>query len=317
MKKYRSIAAVLAVILVVVAVLAGIHFLKPTAISITKKVIKNLDKVESFTGDINVEYEGPISVSGLDFDLVLKADSTMENAVKAGVSHTSGTIGTKLPIIGDIDIPIESYQKVENDEAVTYMSMDGTHWHKMKKASSDQESSQGSSEEAEEAGTGTDTEFKPDYKTILGIMKKINDGELSATLAEETEMIGEKEVYRIDVLVTGDLIAELLKAANEASGEGASLPEDMTLTGGDVKMIFYVYKNEMLPAGMVLDGTALGSVLMQKMNKGQDITVDTKKCIITISNLDYNKVNDLQIPESVITSAVEGEFNLFEGAMGL
>ena len=131
-------------------------------------------------------------------------------------------------------------------------------------------------------------------------------------------MKGDKEVYRMDVTVSGDLIAEVLKAAEEASDEGTSIPQDLDLTGADANIVFYVYKEEMLPASIVIDCTALGSVLIREMLKDGEFSASADKCVITIDNLEYNTVDELQIPQEVISSATDSDdFNLFENASGL
>ena len=309
MKKSRMIALLLAVVMAL-STLTGCSLFKPTAVSITQKVMKNVEKVQSFTGNIKLDYEGPASISGMEVDLTLRADCDMESSVASGVSHVKGTIGADLPVLGNIDLPIESYQQIENDEPVAYMSMDGNNWIKVK---SEKETDGNGTEESSE-----NTAAGPDLKTGLGILQKIARGEIKAELAEETEMKGDKEVYRMDVTVSGDLIAEVLKAAEEASDEGTSIPQDLDLTGADANIVFYVYKEEMLPASIVIDCTALGSVLIREMLKDGEFSASADKCVITIDNLEYNTVDELQIPQEVISSATDSDdFNLFENASGL
>jgi hypothetical protein len=240
MKKSRIIAIFLAAVVALTS-LTGCSLFKPTAVSITKKVMKNLETVKSVKGNIRADYEGPASAEGIEFDLALNADLEMETVRDSGVSHVKGSVGTKFPVIGEISLPVESYMQTRDDEAVVYASMDGENWLKLQ---NDKEN-------------GQETEKLPDYKVMLGILQKIVSGDVKAVLAEETEMKGEREVYRMDVNVSGELIGEILRAADDMSGEGSSISEDLDFTGADANIVLYIYKDEMLPAAATVDCTAL------------------------------------------------------------
>ena len=234
MKKSRIIAIFLAAVVALTS-LTGCSLFKPTAVSITKKVMKNLETVKSVKGNIRADYEGPASAEGIEFDLALNADLEMETVRDSGVSHVKGSVGTKFPIIGEISLPVESYMQTRDDEAVVYASMDGENWLKLQ------------NDKENEQENGQETEKLPDYKVMLGILQKIVSGDVKAVLAEETEMKGEREVYRMDVNVSGELIGEILRAAGDMSGEGSSISEDLDFTGADANIVLYIYKDEMLP----------------------------------------------------------------------
>ena len=301
MKKSRIIAILLAAVMAL-ASLTGCSLFKPTAVSITKKVMKNLETVKSVKGNIGADFEGPASVSGMEFDLVLNADLELEAVRDSGISHVKGTVGTEIPIIGSITLPVESYQVTQNSVAVAYSSMDGKNWIK---STSDKDNTQ-------------ETEKLPDYKVMLGILQKIVSGDIKAVLAEETEMKGEREVYRMDINVSGELIGDILRAADEMSGEGSSIPEDLDFTGADADIVLYVYKDEMLPASATVDCTALGNLLITERLSENDVSVSANKFVVTMDNLEYNTIDELKIPEEVISSAVDSaDTDLFDNALGM
>ena len=304
MKKSRIIAIFLAAVMALIS-LTGCSLFKPTAVSITKKVMKNLETVKSVKGSIRADYEGPASVEGIEFNLALNADLNMETVRDSGVSHVKGSVGTELPVFGEISLPVESYMMTRDDEAVVYASMDGENWLKLE---NDKENAQ-------------ETEKLPNYKVMLGILQKIVSGDIKAVLAEETEMRGEREVYRMDVNVSGELIGEILRAADDMSGEGSSISEDLDFTGADANIVLYVYKDEMLPAAATVDCTALGSLLIKDMLRENGVSVTTDKFVITVDDLEYNTIDELKIPEKVISSAADApdspDSGLFENASGL
>ena len=305
MKRLRMIAIILAAVMALSS-LTGCSLFKPTAVSITKKVMKNLETVKSVKGDIRADYEGPASVEGIEFNLALKADLKTETVRDLGVSHVKGSVGTELPILGEISLPVESYIEARNDEAVVYASMDGENWMKLE---NNEENGQENAQE---------TEKLPNYKVMFGILQKIVSGDIKAVLAEETEMKGEREVYRMDINVSGELIGEILRVADDMSGEGASIPEDLDFTGADADIILYVYKDEMLPASVTVDCTALGNLLIREKLSENGVSVSANKFVITLDDLEYNTIDELKIPEKVISSASDApDSGLFEDVTGL
>ena len=308
MKRLRMIAIILAAVMALSS-LTGCSLFKPTAVSITKKVMKNLETVKSVKGNIRADYEGPASVEGIEFNLALKADLKTETVRDLGVSHVKGSVGTELPILGEISLPVESYIDTRDDEAVVYASMDGENWMKLE---NDEENGQENAQE---------TEKLPNYKVMLGILQKIVSGDIKAVLAEETEMKGEREVYRMDVNVSGELIGEILRVADDMSGEGASIPEDLDFTGADADIILYVYKDEMLPASVTVDCTALGNLLIREKLSENGVSVSANKFVITLDDLEYNTIDELKIPEKVISSAADAsdasDAGLFDSVTGL
>ena len=305
MKRLRMIAIILAAVMALSS-LTGCSLFKPTAVSITKKVMKNLETVKSVKGNIRADYEGPASVEGIEFNLALKADLKTETVRDSGVSHVEGSVGTELPIFGEISLPVESYIETRDDEAVVYASMDGENWMKLE---NNEENGQENAQE---------TEKLPNYKVMLGILQKIVSGDIKAVLAEETEMKGEREVYRMDINVSGELIGEIFRAADDMSGAGASIPEDLDFTGADADIVLYVYKDEMLPASVTVDCTALGNLLIKEKLSENGVSVSANKFVITLDDLEYNTIDELKIPEKVISSAFDApDSGLFEDVTGL
>ena len=308
MKKSRIIAVFLSAVMAL-TFLTGCSLFKPTAVSITKKVMKNLDTVKSVKGNIKADYEGPASIEGIEFNLALNSDLQMETVKDSGVSHVKGSVGTELPVFGEISLPVESYMQTGDDKAVVYASMDGENWLKLE---NDEENEQENEQKIEEL---------PNYKAMLGILQKIVSGDIKAVLAEETEMRGEREVYRMDINVSGELIGEILRAADDMSGEGSSISEDLDFTGADANIVLYVFKDEMLPAAATVDCTALGNLLIKDMLSENGVSVTTDKFVITVDDLEYNTIDELKIPEKVISSAEDAsdasDAGLFDNAVGL
>ena len=223
MKKSGIIALLLAVA-VAAAAIAGFLLSKPTPANITRKTIKSLGKVTSFKSDVKMDYDGTVSVMGIEADFTLRGDFDQEAAVDTGVSHLKGSVGTKLPLIGDVSLPVES------SGITVYSSMDGTKWAKSYQ---------------ENAESENDDQWK-DLKMVMGILHLISSGEIKAELAQETEMIGEKEAYRMDITISGEFMMQLLKEVAQAQGDAADIPQDLDLTGADAEVVLYILKKSTL-----------------------------------------------------------------------
>ena len=303
MKKTRITALILAIAMTLCA-LTGCSLFKPTAVSLTKKTVENLGKVQSVKADTNVDYEGAVTIAqlGTDMDIKLSGDFDTEAVIGTGTSHVDGSVSTTLPIFGDISIPVESYQQIVDGGAVSYTNVFDTGWVKTESKEEDSKTS----------------DFNLDPKAIFAILQKIVSGEIAAEPAEETEMLGDKEVYKMEVTVSGDLLNEMIKAAAEAEGEDSEALKDIDLTGADAGLVLYIIKDTKLPAKVSIDCTELGNVLMQKMSEDKSFTSKATKFEITMDNIEYDTIDELKIPDEVISSATDADsVNLFENVPGM
>ena len=163
--------------------------------------------------------------------------------------------------------------------------------------------------------------FNLDYKVVLGIMQKISDGELKAELAEETEQLRGQEVYRMNISVTGDLLGEIVQALASSQGNNAAVPKDFDISDGDAEIELYIYKETRLPAKLVIDCTALGRAVIRNLLKnsaaGESVSTGTNRFVITADVLAYNTVDEITVPQEVISSAVKPQqFDLLSIFMG-
>ena len=299
--KKTGVVAILLAVAIAFAALIGCGLLKPTAVSLARDMAKNLSKTTSVKADIKVDYDGEVSMSGMGADVGIDADLELEAMTKTGVSHMKGTAGVTLPIVGTYKTPVESYQQIEDDAVVVYATTDGSEWTKSRRSRDSQ---------------GEDSSSGNNSQAILGILQKIISGEVKAELAEDTEMIGGKEVYRMDITVSGALLDEMIKAVAAAQGKESELPGDLDLTGADADITLYIEKSTKLPVQMKIDCTALGNVVMQRLFKDVVFDGTTKQFIITVDFKEYNTLENLEVPEEVRSSAKEnGEADILDGLM--
>jgi hypothetical protein len=76
-----------------------------------------------------------------------------------------------------------------------------------------------------------------------------------------------------------------------------------------------------LPAAFTVDCTALGNLLIGDMLSENGVSVTTEKFVVTVDDLEYNTIDELKIPEKVISSAEDAsdasDAGLFDNAVGL
>ena len=294
MKKSRILASLLAIV-IAAAALAGCSFLKPTAIGLIRKMAGNMDKVTSVKSSIVIEYDGSVNTGFGNLDIGLDADLDMESAKSTGVSHVSGTLSGSLFGLS-LDMPVESYMQTQENALTTYTSVDGRNWIRK------------TTDPGDNAGAQN---FKLDGKTILAILTKIKDKEITADLAEETEKIGDRDAYRIDIMVKGDLIGELIRASAASGREQAQALQDIDFSGADVNVVLYIYKDDNMPARVQADCTALGGILIQEQIREEGLDLSTERFVVTVDFTEFNTIDSLEIPEEVRSSAVEGDVDLF------
>ena len=293
------VLAAAAAIAIVVGGLALAGFFKLTPMKLARKSIKELAKVQSFDSDISIEYEGTIDFFGSDVEFALNADCDLKGVTKTGTGHVNGTLSTKLPLLGEISIPVEGYQQYQDDGVLTYTKFNQSQWLRSKVAPASAEGVQ----------------FDLDYKVVLGIMQKIASGEIRTELAQETETLRGQEVYRMDISIAGDLLNQILLAVSKAQGENSAVPEDFDISDGDAAIVLYIYKESKLPARIAIDCTALGRAVIRNLLKnnsaGESISTGTSRFVITADITEYDTIDEITIPEEVVSGAVEPEeFNL-------
>ena len=300
MKRNRVLITVLVVTAVIAAVIGGLAlagFFKLTPVRLARRSVKELAKVESFDSEITMEYEGTIDFMGKDVEFALRADCDFQGVTKAGTSYINGTLGTKLPILGELSVPVEGYQQYEDSGLTTYTRFNQSEWLK-NKAQAAQPS-------------GEEVQFELDSKVVLGIMQKIAEGEIKADLAEETEQLRGQEVYKMNIAVAGDLLNQILLAVRGKQGGNSAAAKDFDISDGDAAVVLYIYKESKLPAKMILDCTALGRAVIRNLLKnssaGESVSTGTNRFVITADVLDYNTIDEITIPQEVISSAVVPE----------
>jgi len=291
MKVMKSIAAVM--ILVAVILGAGYYILEthPTPVHLAKRTADNLGKVHSAEAEVEMDYEGTVTVLKNDVQIGMGTKFDMEAVTDPAASHTNGSLTVSFMGM-DVDVPLESYVQKENGESILYINIAIKVWTKQK------------------VNDPANTVPEIDTRAVTALLiQKIISGEITAELSEETEMICDKEAYKLSFDISGKTLEELLTVAAAYNEKAAKLAENLDLTGTGAHIDMWIYKDMKLPARIAIDCTALGSYLVQSMLEEKGLIGTATKFTAVMTFKQYNTIEKIEVPEKVISSAVESSGN--------
>ena len=179
---------------------------------IAGKTVSKMQALQSVTGELTVDYDGTISYMGIGVDIGVDAD--LEVQILTGEhmrSHETGTV--TIEALGfSYPVALENYALQEEDGFTSYINLQKGKW-------------------LRHHGTGTESEKTESFdstKFVFGMIQKIMQGEIKAEASKETEMLGDQEVRRMDIAISGPALQELVKSVAE-SGK-FDLPADLDLS---------------------------------------------------------------------------------------
>ena len=299
----KGIVGVLSAIVIAVAAIGIYRWLHPTPLGLIRQMLGKLNSVNSFNAEMTIEMGGTLSIGGIEADLGLDSDTAIETVISAGTSHQKGDI--KVSLLGmSYDAPLESYQQAEGSKMTSYTSINGGKWIKSV-ADASQESPQG--QDGQQPEESQDVNIDVDSKMVIGLFRKIVSGEVQTVLAKETETICGKEAYRIDITVAGDLLEDLAKILVRAMGENLQLPDNLDLSKVKAVLVLHIYKDSRLPASVRIDCTELGNALLFDTLQQEGIQGHADRFVFEFVVSEYNTIEKIEIPQEVISTAVEGE----------
>ena len=293
--KKRVTAVLLAVLAIVLAAAAFMYF-NPTPARLIGRMARNLEKVSSVEAEVSAEYEGSVTVRVLgmpvETSLMINTDLDVEAVTQPAAAHIEGRVGGTVYKFS-ADTPLECYVREEDGGSAAYMSTDSAHWIRhMTKESGNESSLNGS-----------------DGKLVLGLIQKILSGEIKADLAKETVTICGQEAYRISIGISGDILQQIVEIIY-SSGNAVNIPEGLDVRDAGTKCELYIYKKKNLPARLTIDCAPLGNAVMQSLLGKQDLAGAADRFTVTATFTGYNTIDSIEVPEEVVSSAVESPESL-------
>ncbi|MGN0334637.1 MAG: DUF6612 family protein [Lachnospiraceae bacterium] len=246
--------------------LTGCGQKKVTAESLLKEAQANMQKMESFTGDMDMQISMGMSSDemGMNMNIDMGMDGTFESMTDPQIFHLDGSM--TMSMLG-MSMDMEVYTQAEEDKIVTYTGVMGT-WVKQ------------------------ETDLDENVETLQDMYSMVGDGQ-DMILAEKTEMFDGREVYVLTAKVSGEQLESLLGQMESMTGEMGTM--DLSSMTADVTM--KIYKDMMLPASVIVDMTVGGEGME---SNGMTVTLD--KMNVTMNYTGYNDVENITIPEEALNA---------------
>lgn len=250
------------VMLLSAVVFGGCGKKEVTAESLVKEVNENMEKVKSYTGDMDMKMSMNVSSQGVAMDMDMGMQGTIEYTAEPEIVHMKGTMDVSL--LG-LSMDMDMYSQVEDDKATVYMCM-MNEWMKSE--------------------TGIDESSIQDMYAIA------EDGK-DMTLAEETEKIGDREVYVLTSTITGEEFQEIM-GVMENMTEGVG---DMDWSNMQANVTMKIYKDTILPASVSIEMSDSGEGI-----ESEGVTVKFNNLSVAMNYVDFDSVDSIEIPEEALAA---------------
>lgn len=259
----KKLAWLLASVMILSAVvLGGCGKKEVTAESLVKQANENMEKVKSFAGDLDMQMSMNISSEGVAMDMNMGMTGAIECTSEPEIFHMNGTMSMDLL---NMSMDMDMYTQVDGDKSITYINM-MDEWMK-------------SEETVEEGGM-------EDMYTVAG------DGK-DMTLAEETEKIGDKEVYVLTSTISGEEFQEIMGSMEEMT---ESLGE-VDFSTMEAEVTLKIYKDTVLPASV--------SIVMSDSGEGiesEGVLVKFNNISVVLNYNEFDSIDSITIPEEALSA---------------
>ncbi|MBC5687685.1 hypothetical protein H8S37_01880 [Mediterraneibacter sp. NSJ-55] len=269
-KKKRRVALTgkyVALIGVCLACLTGCS--QVTSKKLVDNAAKNMEKEKSFANTVKLDFQVDAVVDSMGVSMEMEMESTA--SPRAG--HAAGT--AKVNVKGtEVASEMEIYQVTEGNEHVTYSSI----YDEWTKETAGASSQIGVNENFFQSAKEPMEAFHLSKETVEVEGKECYQMYGDIPCKELTDFLGEEMIYAFGLL---------------------ELPEMDTVENMKIPVIFDVYKEEMLPARMIVDMKEAVENLYDSYGEGKNVSDFTIELIFR----DYGKVPQIQVPQEVKEAA--------------
>ena len=243
-----------------------------TAESLVKEANANMEKAKSYAGDLDMEMSMNLSSEGVSMDMDMGMEGTFEGMSEPEIFHMKGSMD--MSMLG-VSVDMDMYAQVEGEKAISYICI-MNEWMK--------------------------TESEVSDSSVQDIYTVVGDG-TDMTLAEETETIGDQEVYVLTSTITGEEFEQIMGIMDSvASGAGEM---DWSEVQADVTM--KIYKDTVLPASVSIEMSDSGEGV-----ESDGLTIKFNGISIVMNYTDFDTIDSITIPEEALTAPSVDSEDLLE-----
>lgn len=232
-------------------------------------VSENMSDITSFANTVRLDIE----LEDVLYTTAVSMDIDMESTMNPKAGHAKGTAHLKMRG-AELDSVLEIYQLIESGRRVTYSSLDGN-W----------------SKEVLENTKGSSITF--DNSLFAEMADSVED----FRIAEGIVNIDGQECYQMYGDVTGENLKALLGSEMLNAFGLVELPDEDAISELMIPITFNVYKDEMLPARIVVDMSNVMNSLYDEFDK----TTNVNSYSIKLDFSRYGEVGPITVPEEVKT----------------
>lgn len=272
MKKHKRLMTLGFTAIMTAGLLSGCGT-KATPENLLRDMQKNAEEKESVLMNFKIE----MAFTDGSADVSLGVDMNMETVAEPESVHGKGTVSLNMDGV-DFDVETEMYSVKEEDEYVTYSLMQD----------------QWTREVAD------DGEMTGEVDNIAEDVQEYAD---QFKLSEELVTINDKECFELTGELGGDLFSEMIQMDMLDSLEEYGIDED-ALADMVFPCTIDIYRDSILPARLYFEmSDTIASIL-------EDSGVTISECYVDMTFMEYDTVEEITVPEEVITSAADSGLNL-------
>lgn len=238
-----------------------------TPTKLMETVSENMSGITSFANSVRLDIE----LEDVLYTTAVSMDIDMESTMDPKAGHAKGTAHLKMRG-AELESVLEIYQLTEHGRRATYSSLDGN-WSKEVL-----ENTKGSSITLDNS-----------------LFSEMADSVDNFRIAEGTVDVDGKECYQMYGDVTGENLKGLLGSEMLNAYGLVKLPEEDAISELMIPITFNVYKEEMLPARIVVDM----SNVMNSLYDEYDKTTNVNSYSIKLDFGKYGEVGPITVPENV------------------
>lgn len=248
---------------VMAAALTGGCGKRATPENLLEDMQKNMDRIESFEGNLAMAVEMSDGTDSLAFHMDIDMGATEDPGAVYGKGNVamnmSGTnIGTEM----------ELYQVTEDGESVTYVLVDNM-W---------------SRTASEDDGMNLGADITGDIGDYAELFE----------MARSTVDVNGKECFEMTGDIGGEAIAGILGDGLE-SMTGLSLDEE-TLADVKIPCTIDIYRESILPARFFIDMSDIIDTIVDVSSAG----VSVSECSIEVTYLDFDSLDTIEVPREAV-----------------
>ena len=244
---------------------------KLTPKKLMDEMSQNMAEVTSFSSAVEMD----IKLEEVLYSTEVSLDMTLENTTEPKAGHARGTANVEMRGVS-LSSTLEIYQVIEDGEAITYSSIDNL-WSRQT-----------------EQNSGTSG-----FSVDGNLFQNMQDSLDTFSIAEQPVEVDGRECWQMYGNVTGESLIGLLGEDMMNAYGLVDIPDQDAVAGLTFPIIVEVYKEEVLPARILIDMTDVMDSLYEEYGESMKVNDFT----IRLQFNGYNQAAETIVPQEIRDAA--------------